>query len=118
MLKGVVELTAPPARALDIRWALPGKKRAFASSSTATSDLIKIYAEDGATWRQILAKISYDRDAAAIAAFYVTNGFGDISPTLTPLLDENSYTLWWPGKRKAILESDSPIDARLTMRPM
>lgn len=97
---------SPRAHKNSVTWVLPGRKRPFSSSTKATSDLLKIYAEDGSTWRQILAKINYDIDAAAIATHYIAKGYGDAHPKLGPLLDENSYTQWWPGKRQSILDGD------------
>ena len=61
----------------DVSWYLPNRKRPFAYSAQATSDLIAALSTDGRTIREVRALINYDIDAQRILDFYIEKGYGD-----------------------------------------
>lgn len=63
----------------DVQWFLPKRKRAFASSTVATSDLIEVLSEEGRTIRESYDFINYDEDAKSILKVYIDNGYGDVT---------------------------------------
>lgn len=62
---------------LGVDWHLPGRKRRFATTTVATSDLIVLLAEDGCTWAELIDQINYDEEAKAVARHFVAHGYGD-----------------------------------------
>ncbi len=61
----------------DVQWTLPGRKRPFAHSTTATSDLIVALSQDGLTVSEARDAINYDPEAVAILSTFVDAGHGD-----------------------------------------
>lgn len=59
----------------DVEWRLPGKRKPFAYSTKATSDLIAVF--DDLTIQQAHDAINYDREAKAILQTYIENGYGN-----------------------------------------
>lgn len=62
---------------LGVDWHLPGRKRRFATTTKASSDLIVALASDGRTWAQVAADINFDDEAKAIADRFVSEGYGE-----------------------------------------
>lgn len=62
----------------DVEWLLPGRKRPFARTPLATSQLIVLIAEEGYTVASARDAIYYDSEAQEILGFYVLHGYGDI----------------------------------------
>ncbi len=80
-------MTARKTRALmdfggGVDWFLPGRKRRFATSTVATSDLITLLADEGKGWPGIHDAILFDPEAKAIAYVYVQSGYGETHPVL------------------------------------
>jgi hypothetical protein len=61
---------------LGVDWFLPGKKRRFATSTKATSDLIELIADDGYTVSNGILAINYDEEARDILRAFETAGYG------------------------------------------
>lgn len=61
-------------RNLGVEWYLPHRKRPFAYSTKATSDLIKVLYEDVGSVEGVLKLINYDEDAKAILREYLKHG--------------------------------------------
>lgn len=61
---------------LGVDWHLPGKRRRFATTTKATSDLIAALGEEGYTFEQALDAVFYDLDAAVILEHFCTEGYG------------------------------------------
>ena len=55
-----------------------GIPRSFATSTTATSDLIVLLAEDGCTIEELKDKIIYDIEAKEIIQKYIDLGYGKL----------------------------------------
>lgn len=60
----------------DVIWTLPGKKRPFAYSTKATSDLIVLLAQEHDTVQQVHDAINFDFDAKAILQKFIDAGYG------------------------------------------
>ena len=60
----------------NVMWILPGKKRPFAYSTTATSDLIVALAQEYDTVRQVHDAINFDHQAKAILQYFIDAGYG------------------------------------------
>lgn len=60
-----------------VHWFMPGKKRPFAYSHQATSDLIGMLGDDGLTFNEALAAIHYDPEAKEIVRQFIDAGYGD-----------------------------------------
>ena len=56
---------------LPVEWYYPNKKRAFAYSTKATSDLIKLLYEELQDLRLVYNNINYDEDAKKIVKDYL-----------------------------------------------
>lgn len=65
----------------DVQWHVPGRRSPIATSTVATSDLIRALAAEGLTFNEAAKRIRHDRDAAAIVALYVERGHGDARVT-------------------------------------
>lgn len=65
----------------DVAWHLPGKRRPFATTTTATSDLVALLASTGATAQQARDQIRYDPDAARVLDYYIAHGYGTVTLT-------------------------------------
>jgi hypothetical protein len=65
----------------DVQWHAPGRRSPIATSTVATSDLIRALAADGLTFNQAAAKIQYDPDAAVIVGLYVEREHSDTRMT-------------------------------------
>jgi hypothetical protein len=63
---------------LGVDWVLPGRKRPFASTTQATSDLIVFLAEDGATFGEVLQAINFDAEASAVVRYFCDHGYADV----------------------------------------
>lgn len=61
---------------LGVDWHLPGKRRRFATTTKATSDLIAALGEEGYTFEQALDAVFYDLDAAVILEHFCDEGYG------------------------------------------
>jgi 8-oxo-dGTP pyrophosphatase MutT (NUDIX family)/2'-5' RNA ligase/mRNA-degrading endonuclease RelE of RelBE toxin-antitoxin system len=70
------------AKSLGVDWFMPGKKRPFATSTRATSDLIVALGEDGHTVQSAHDAILYDPEGKAILAAFIAEGYVN-----TPLID-------------------------------
>lgn len=70
------------AKSLGVDWFMPGKKRPFATSTRATSDLIVVLGEDGHTVQSAHDAILYDPEGKAILAAFIAEGYVN-----TPLID-------------------------------
>jgi|GEM_PF-498333 len=70
------------AKSLGVDWFMPGKKRPFATSTRATSDLIVLLGEDGHTVQSAHDAILYDPEGKAILAAFIAEGYVN-----TPLID-------------------------------
>lgn len=68
----------PMVKHLDVEWFFPGRKRPFAYSTVATSNLLAILCEQtiSHTAEEILPLIHYDEDAKKIMQEYIKRGFG------------------------------------------
>jgi len=53
-------------------------KRRFATTTVASADLIRTFAEEGLTWVEVYDKIIYDDEAKAIADRFVAEGYGSV----------------------------------------
>lgn len=62
---------------LGVEWYFPNKKRKFAESTVATSDLIELLSEQHLTVRDVYNAINYDTDAKEIVNKFIENGYGD-----------------------------------------
>lgn len=65
---------------LPVEWFPPTKKprkRPAMRTTTATSDLLCLLAEDGATWTEVAERINFDDDARAVADLFINAGHGD-----------------------------------------
>lgn len=62
----------------DVEWYLPNKKRPFAYSTTATSDLIKILYDDLQDLRLVYNAINFDDEAKKIVKTYLDNNIYSI----------------------------------------
>ena len=60
----------------DIQWCLPNKKRPFAYSTKATSDLIVTLAQTFETIQNVYDNIIYDYEAKSILQVYIERGYG------------------------------------------
>ncbi|MFE6967084.1 hypothetical protein ACFVAJ_18370 [Agromyces sp. NPDC057679] len=60
----------------DVHWTLPGKKRPFAYSTRATSDLVSVLAGDGHTVDSAAQAVNYDPEAKAILHTMSGAGYG------------------------------------------
>jgi hypothetical protein len=69
-------------KSLGVDWFMPGKKRPFATSTRATSDLIVALGEDGHTVQSAHDAILYDPEGKAILAAFIAEGYVN-----TPLID-------------------------------
>ena len=58
----------------DVAWYLPNKKKPFAFSTVATSDLIKALYDEYGDLRRVYENINYDQDALCIVKTYIDNG--------------------------------------------
>lgn len=68
---------------LGVSWYAPGKKRPIGYSTRATSDLVRLLAEDGLTVSQAKRELRYDPEGQEIMQTYIDLGYGDT--TLTDL---------------------------------
>lgn len=66
-----------PRRSLGVDWHLPGRKRPFATTTKATSDLVVLLAGDGHTVDSAHAAVNYDPDARAVLEALSAAGHGD-----------------------------------------
>lgn len=62
-----------------VAWTVPGRKRPFAYSTKATSDLIVVLYEQFGDLRQVYDAINYDADAKAIVKAYIDKGIYQIN---------------------------------------
>lgn len=65
----------------DVLWNIPKVKtnsKPIAYSTTATSDIIAVLAEDGCTIKQLKNKINYDEEAKDIIQKYIDLGHGEL----------------------------------------
>lgn len=69
-------------KSLGVDWVMPGKKRPFATSTMATSDLIKMLGEEGHTVQSAHDALLYDPEGKAILAAFIAAGYIN-----TPLAD-------------------------------
>lgn len=60
----------------DVQWHLPNKKRPFAYSTKATSDLIVTLAQTFETIQNVYDNIIYDYEAKSILRVYIERGYG------------------------------------------
>lgn len=77
-------MSAPSSRRrpdLGSHWFVPWRKRAVASCTVASSDLVKVLAEDqpALTVRAAVDAILFDREAQAVLRAYVDLGLGDVA---------------------------------------
>lgn len=78
----------------DVLWCLPGKKRPFAYSTVATSDLIVLLAEEDLTVSDTQKLINYDQDAVNILQVFIDNDLGEAKlNTLVPYLGFYGFML-------------------------
>lgn len=63
----------------DVEWYLPNRKRPFAYSTVATSDLITILYEELKDLRLVYSAINYDDEAKTIIKHYLDNGIYQIN---------------------------------------
>lgn len=101
---------------LGVEWFLPGKKRRFADTTPATSNLLRVLSEDGSTWAEVLAAIHFDPDAKFVAQTFVNAGLGDrpafpfmVSRTTDP---QDQWVALTPSDLAAVLAGHRP-SARL-----
>lgn len=64
---------------LGVMWTLPGKKRPFAYSTKATSDLIALLYEQFKDLRIVYDEINYDDDAKKIVKHFIDNGIYQVN---------------------------------------
>lgn len=62
-----------------VAWYLPNKKKPFAYSTKATSDVIALLYEYYKDLRLVYDNINYDDEAKEIVKFYIDNGVYQIS---------------------------------------
>lgn len=67
------------AGSLGVDWVFPGTKRRFATTTTASSDLIHELAAHGLSWNQVAETILFDDEARAVAQQFVGRGFGAVA---------------------------------------
>lgn len=65
----------------DVHWFVPGRKTAVAYSTSATSQLIGLLAEDGHTFVSARHELRYDTDGVAVVDAYIARGLGDVKMT-------------------------------------
>lgn len=69
---------------LGVDWHLPDgrggyRKRRFATSTRADSDLIELLASDGLTWSQIKGRLLYpSTEQTVVVDRFIAEGFGDV----------------------------------------
>lgn len=68
---------------LGVDWHLPDprggfRRRRFATTTQASSDLIVLLATDGATWADVAVQVNFDDDAKVVAQGFVNAGYGHI----------------------------------------
>lgn len=61
----------------DVSWYLPGHKKPFLYSTTATRDLLHALAEIYPTVREVAENVNYDVEAKKIAYAFVEKGYGN-----------------------------------------
>jgi glutathione synthase/RimK-type ligase-like ATP-grasp enzyme len=61
----------------DIEWTLPDRKRPFAYSTKATSDLIVLLSENHTTVQEAHDMVNYDDEAKNILQHFINNEYGD-----------------------------------------
>ena len=61
---------------LGVDWHLPGKRRRFASTTKATSDLIVALGEEGMTFEQAADAVHFDVDAKIVLEHFCDQGYG------------------------------------------
>ena len=61
----------------DVHWHVEGRRTPIAYSTTATSQLIGLLAEDGHTFASARQAINFDRDALEVLDAYIERGLGD-----------------------------------------
>ena len=61
----------------DVHWYIPKRKTPIAYSTTATSRLIGLLAEDGLTFGQAHTAVNYDDEAKDILMLYIERGYGE-----------------------------------------
>ena len=77
-------------RSLGVDWHLPDprtgayRRRSFASTTVASSNLVRALAREGLTWAEVVDAILYDSEARAVAERFVAEGFGAV-PAATHL---------------------------------
>ena len=59
----------------DVEWIFPTKKKPFAYSTKATSDLIEILSEQYLTIKDVFNNINYDEDAKQITKQFIDAGY-------------------------------------------
>lgn len=64
-------------KGLSVDWYFPMKKRAFAHSTVATSDLITILSEEYLTTKDVYNAINYDDEAKEIVNKFIQEGYGN-----------------------------------------
>lgn len=62
---------------LGVDWTLPGRKRRFATTTVATSDLVVLMAEEGHTVSSAISAINFDEEAIAVLRVFVEHGYGE-----------------------------------------
>lgn len=73
---------------LGVDWHLPARRgdgyarRPFATTTVASSDLIRLLADDGLTWAEVADAILFDPDAKHVATTFVDAGHGDTKAAL------------------------------------
>ena len=60
-----------------VSWYLPNTKKAFAYSTVATSDLIKVLSRRYITTLDVYHAINYDDKAKGIVKHFIENGYGN-----------------------------------------
>lgn len=64
-------------RSLGVEWTLPGRKRPFATTTQATSDLIVALAEEGGTVCEVRDRIHFDPEAVAVLDYLCDHGLAN-----------------------------------------
>lgn len=67
------------ARSLGVDWHLPHQKRPFASTTQATSDLIRFLAGGGLTVAEARDVILFDEEGRAVLARLADEGYGHVA---------------------------------------
>lgn len=65
-------------KSLGVDWFLPQRKRPFASTTLATSDLINLLSEEGRCVSEIHDAILYDDEAKAVLKTLMDHGYADL----------------------------------------